>query len=151
MALDVETPDPPRLDDPLDPGDYEALDEPAEWTGDDYRREELAGFLRDGAWQDAFEEWSEHTQLTEAEFEAVVDLGLIPQFDFYWNPAAEDVGYRAPTLPDPLPAPYDDRFDTADRDAVDAELDDLGRVASEVLETDYIHRNGGEFGFFSEE
>jgi hypothetical protein len=150
MALDVETPDPPTLDDPRDPGDYDALDEPEEWIGDDYRREELAGLLREGAWHDGFAEWSDHTQLTEGEFRVVTDLGLVEEFDFYWNPAAEDVGYRAPTLPDDPPAPYDD-LDTEDRSVIDEELDALGRTVSEVLETDYIHRSGEEFGFFSEE
>jgi hypothetical protein len=37
-TLDVETPDPPRLRGPQDPGEYDAVDEPDEWTGDESPR-----------------------------------------------------------------------------------------------------------------
>jgi hypothetical protein len=55
-TLDVETSDPPRLRGPQDPGEYEAVDESDEWTGDESPREALAAFLEKGAWADAFDE-----------------------------------------------------------------------------------------------
>jgi hypothetical protein len=149
-TLDVETPDPPRLRGPQDPGEYEAVDEPDEWTGDESPGEALAAFLEEGAWADAFDEWSGYTALTEVEFEVVRELGLFQAFDVSWNAAAVDVGYRPPELPDDLPAPQgetDEEFDVA---AIEQELDALGRSVSEVLETDYIHRVDDDYGFFAD-
>lgn len=148
MTLDVEVPDPPSLHGPQDPGDYDAVDEPEDWTGDDFRREALADFLREGAWEDGFDEWREQTYISEDEFRLVLDLGMIDEFDFYWNPSAEDVGYRAPTLADDRPVSRGESLEEIDTDGIEEELDDLGRTVSEVLENDYIHRDGGEFGFF---
>ena len=154
MGLDVDTPDPPSLSDPQDVGDYDAVEETDERVGDDYRREELAGALEDGAWKRAFEEWSDHTLLTAEEYELVVALGLVEELDFYWNPASEDVGYRVPAVPShrELPSPYDERFEEGDLDGVEEELDGLARTVTEVLETQYVRLDEtDEFGFFSEE
>jgi hypothetical protein len=145
MVLDAEVPDPPSLRGPQSRGEYEAIDMTDQEPTDDYRREELEGVLRDGAWQDAFEEWAEHTHLTDAEFEGAVELGLIERFDLYWDPATDDVGYRAPTLNGEEREAFDDP------DGVDAELDSLGRVVSETLENDYLLRDENDFGFFADD
>lgn len=147
MTLDVETPDPPTLHGPQDPNDYDAVDEPEDGMDDDSARRALAEFLREGAWEDAFDDWSDRTYLTEEEFQVVLDRGLLDEFDFYWNPAAEDVGYRAPAVPADLSETDDGPLEKGD---VEEELDDLGRTVSEVLENDYVHRSGDEFGFFSD-
>jgi hypothetical protein len=144
MTLDVEIPDPPTLSGPQDPGDYDAVDEPEEWTGDDTRREALSDFLKAGAWEDAFDEWAADTYMAEDEFQTVLEFGLIEEFDFYWNQSAEDVGYRAPTVPDDA---AHDGLDEDDVEDIEEELDSLGRTVSEVLENDYILRNGSEFGY----
>jgi hypothetical protein len=52
MTLDVEVPDPPSLRRPQSRGEYEAIDMTDREPTDDHRREELEGFLREGAWQD---------------------------------------------------------------------------------------------------
>lgn len=152
MSLDVETPDPPTLHGPGDPGEYDAVDDPDEWTGATAPREALADFLEAGAWEDAFDEWCQETYLTEAEFRLVVDAGLIDEFDFFWNEAAEDVGYRAPSVPDDLGDWTDEGIEgeAIDVRGIDGELDDLGRTVSEVLENEYISRTGEEFGFFAD-
>ncbi|MDS0474271.1 hypothetical protein [Natrinema sp. 1APR25-10V2] len=146
MTLDVETPEPPTLRGPQDPGDYDAVDEPDERTGDSTRRENLADFLEAGAWEDAFDEWAADTYMNESEFRAVRELGLLEELDFYWNPSAEDVGYRVPTVPEDLTTQYDD-IDEGEVEDVQDELAELGRTVSEVLENDYIHRDGEEFGY----
>lgn len=146
MALDVETPAPPTLHGSGNVGDYDAVDEPDERTGDTVRREALADFLEGGAWEDAFQEWARDTYLTETEFQAVLELGLIDEFDFYWNQSAEDVGYRAPEVPADSLADRDG-VDEDDVESIEEELDSLGWTVSEVLETDYIHRDGEEFGY----
>lgn len=150
MTLDVEPPEPPSLRDPQDRGDYEAIDMRDQQPTDDYRRETIAGFLAEGAWRDAFDEWAEHTYLTDAEFAIVLDLELIDGYDFYWDPASDDVGYRSPTLPEDVLDEYGS-LEAADVEAIDGELDALGRVVSEVLENDYVLRDEGEaFGFFAD-
>ena len=145
MVLDVEAPDPPSLRGPQSRGEYDAIDMTDREPTDDYRREELAGVLRDGAWQDAFEEWAGQTLLTDAEFGTVRELGLLERLDLYWDPSTDDVGYRAPTLSD------DERGAFDDPDGIDAELDSLGRVLSETLENDYLLRDEDEFGFFADD
>ena len=143
MALDVDVPPPPTLRDPRDPGEYESVGETDE-AGDDYRREELATFLREGAWEDAFAEWAEHTYLTEGEFQAVLDADLIDGIDLYWDPAAGEVGYRTPELPEGA------GLDGIDTEALAEEIDALARVVSDLLETEYVGREGDEFGFFAD-
>jgi hypothetical protein len=67
MALDVAVPEPPDLANRGLPSEFagvedvEAVDDVAA-----LRREELDAVLRDGAWREAFEEWAEYTDLTEA-------------------------------------------------------------------------------------
>ncbi|WP_244256853.1 hypothetical protein [Halomicrobium sp. IBSBa] len=146
MVLDVPTPDPPSLRGPQTRGDYEAIDNEIVDTSDDYRRQEVEGFLRAGAWQDAFEEWTTSAGLSTAEFAVVERLDLIEAFDFYWDPASDEVGYRAPELPDDAA----DEFALDDPDGIDMALDSLGRIVSEVLENDYVLRDD-DFGFFDDE
>ncbi len=143
MGLDVDTPDPPPLWGPQQPGDYEAVEE-LDDPSDDQRREELATFLEEGAWADGFDEWAAHTQLDEPEFEAAREAGLIEALDFYWEPASGDVGYRSPTV-ESLPGDLDDH--AAER--VEEELDDLAHAVSARLE-EYVDRVGDEFGFFAD-
>jgi hypothetical protein len=145
MTLDVEVPDPPSLRGPQSRGEYDAIDTNDEELTDDYRREELRGVLGEGAWRDAFEEWAEHTLLTNAEFGTVRELGLLDRLDLYWEPSDDEVGYRAPTLS------ADEREAFDDPDGIEAELDSLGRVLSEVLENDYLLRDEDEFGFFADD
>jgi hypothetical protein len=146
MSLDVEIPDPPPLYGPQSRGDYASVDMADERVEDDYRREEIASFLADGAWQDAFEEWAEETFLTDTEFESILEFGLIEQFDFYWNPNTDDVGYQAPTLTTAQRRELDD-----DAQDLDAELDSLGRIVTETLENDYLLRDEETVGFFADE
>ena len=151
MALDVEIPDPPSLSGPQSRGTYEAIDMTDVEPSDDYRRETIATMLAEGAWAAAFEEWADHTYLSEAEFDVVATLELFEDYDFYWDPAADEVGFRAPSLPATLPAPFDERFDQGDREGIAEELDALGRVVTERLESDYLLRDEEDFGFFADD
>ena len=151
MTLDVEIPEPPTLSGPQDPGDYDSVVEIETHPGEQPERDTLATALEAGAWDEAFDDWRQDTYLSEEQFRAVLDLGLIEAFDFYLNPSAGDVGYRAPAVPDDLPAPHDETFGRSDRQDVEEALDDLGRTVSEVLENDYLVRTGEEFGFHFDE
>jgi len=136
MGLDVDIPDPPELEE-FDPNEYED----AEVVGDtDFRRDEIEGFLRDGAWERAFEEWRAHTDLDPEEYDIVTDLGLIAQFDFFWDSHADRVGYHAPGLPEDWKErdvhPDLDSWGTVS--SINAELTELGQIVCDVLKDDYI-------------
>jgi len=145
MALDVPVPDPPSLSGPQTRGEYEAIDNEIVDTGDDYRREEVEGFLEQGAWQDAFEAWTDQVGMSATDFAVVEEHELIDAFDFYWDPATDEVGYRAPSLPDDAADVIEDPGE------IDMELDSLGRIVSEVLENDYLPRDEEDFGFFADD
>ncbi|SHG80710.1 hypothetical protein [Halobaculum gomorrense] len=149
MTLDVDVSDPPSLRGPRSRGEYDAVDAGEDESGDDYRRETIQTALHDGAWGDAFAEWADSTYLSVEEFETVGRLGLFGEFDFYWDPAGDEVGYRAPSIPEADREVFPDRG----ADGVDEELDDLGRAISEMLESDYLRRDeeDDESDFFAEE
>lgn len=150
VSLDDDIPDPPSLRGPQPRTEYEATGASQDDSGgDDYRREAIAEFLHEGAWAEAFGEWADATSLTAAEFDPVVDLGLIDEFDFYWDPSTDDVGFVAPTVPEEARAD----FDRDDVEEIEGELDTLGRIVTEVLENDYLLRDDADeqFGFFAEE
>ncbi|MFC7007080.1 hypothetical protein [Halalkalicoccus salilacus] len=136
MSLDVETPEPPELRE-VDPSEYED----ATVVGDtDYRREELEEFLRDGAWDRAWDEWAAHTDVDEDEFAIVRDLEMIRQFDFFWDGFAERVGYHAPGIPEDWKErdlhPELDSWSTVS--AINAGLTELGQIVCDVLKEEYI-------------
>lgn len=136
MTLDAEAPEPPELQE-TNPNEYED----AEVIGDtDYRREEIEDFLQEGAWERAFDEWAEETDLDDEEFQIVLDLGLLERFDFFWDSHADRVGYHAPGLPEDWKErdlhPDIDTWGTVS--AINAGLTELGQVVCDVLKDDYI-------------
>ncbi|WP_336344760.1 hypothetical protein [Halalkalicoccus ordinarius] len=136
MSLNVEMPEPPELRE-IDPAEYDD----AEVVGDtDYRRDELEGFLRDGAWDQAWDEWAAHTDVDEEEFAIVRDLELIRRFDFFWDAFAERVGYHAPGLPEDWKErdlhPELDSWSTVS--SINAGMTELGQIVCDVLKDEYI-------------
>ncbi|MFB6160323.1 MAG: hypothetical protein ABEJ61_04000 [Haloferacaceae archaeon] len=136
MALSVDPPAPPELED-RDPNEYEDADV----VGDtDYKREEIASLLRDGAWEDAFEEWASHTKLDEESFRIVTDLDLVQQYDFFWDSFAGRVGYHAPGISED----WKERNYHPDLDSwgtvsgINAALTELGQTVCDVLKDEYI-------------
>lgn len=126
MGLAVDAPTPPDLTNrplpsAIDPADV--LDS----TGD-LRREELEQALRDGAWDDAFEDWTEDTDLNESEYRAILDAGLIETLDFYWDPYDGGVEFELPSVSERL----------ADRSKLaglaESELTDLGEAVTKRLD-----------------
>lgn len=137
MALDIATPDPPTLQGTPDPEEYDDVEVVAET---DYRRDELESFLHEGAWEEAFDEWSDSTQVTEPEFAIIDELGLIERFDFFWDDFADRVGYHAPGLPEDWREreihPDLDSWGTVS--SINAGLTELGQLVCEILKSEYI-------------
>ena len=136
MTLDVETPPPPELEQ-IDPNEYDDADV----VGDtDYKRDEIEALLRDGAWAEAFAEWAADTGMDEREFDIVTDLGMLRQFDFFWDSFAERVGYHAPGVPEDWKErdlhPDLDSWGTVS--AINAGLTELGQIVCETLKEEYI-------------
>jgi hypothetical protein len=136
MTIDVDPPDPPELD-TVDPNEYED----AQVVDDtDYRRDEIEQYLRDGAWDRAFENWAADTAMSAEDYGVVVDLDLMERFDFFWDSYAERVGYHAPGLPEDWKQrdihPDLDSWGTVS--AINAGLTELGQEVCDVLKDDYI-------------
>ena len=137
MSLDVDTPEPPELEGNTDVQEYDDVDV---YSNDDYRRDELGEFLRDGAWDQAFAEWSEHTDVTGEEYDIVRDLDMLREFDFFWDDFAGRVGYHAPGIPeDWQERDYHPDIDSWNAvSSINAGLTELGQIVCDVLESDYI-------------
>jgi hypothetical protein len=137
MTLSVSTPDPPGLQNSVDPSEYED----AEVIGDtDYRREEIEELLIHGAWDDAFSSWSAETSMTRTEWKIVMDLNLLSQFDFFWDDFADRVGYHAPGLPEDWKERnlHDALESWKTVSSINAGLTELGQLTCEILKSDYI-------------
>jgi len=136
MTLDVEIPSPPELSTAMDIDEYDDVDV----DGEEYRREDLEELLHDGAWEEAFTTWADETDIDEAEFAIVRDLGLLEEFDFFWDDFADRVGYHAPGIPEN----WRERDVHPDLDSwgavsgINAALTELGQLVCEVLKADYI-------------
>lgn len=137
MTLDVLPPDPPSLSTNVDISEYDDV----ETIGDgDYHRDDLQGFLEDGAWERAFDEWSEQTDLEETEWRIVEDLGLVQEYDFFWDNFVDRVGYHTPGIPEDWRErdlhPDLDSWNTVSM--INAGLAELGRTVSDLLKDDYV-------------
>jgi len=135
MSLDVEIPPPPELES-IDPNEYED----AEVAGDEYHREDLEQFLREGAWADAFEAWAADAQVTREEWAVVLDLEMLEHFDFFWDDFADRVGYHAPGLPEDWKerSLHPELTSWSQVSSINAGLTELGQTTCDVLEADYI-------------
>jgi hypothetical protein len=135
MVLDVESPDPPDLTNRGLPSDLDIAELPG--NSNDLRREELETVLREGAWNEAFQEWAAYTDLTEGEYRTLQDHGLLQALDFYWDPVDEQLRFEVPELPG--------EFDREDLAAMaQAELTDLGHTVVEMIEDAYTDWGGME-------
>ncbi|WP_256290013.1 hypothetical protein [Halobellus inordinatus] len=128
MALDIDTPTPPDLTNRPLPSTFDSEElEDAE----ELRRAELEEVLRDGAWNEAFEEWDEYTDLSDSEVRSLQDAGVFEQLDFYWDPIDATFRFEVPSLPPEL---ADEELATY----ATTELTDLGQTVIELLADAYL-------------
>ncbi|WP_435154348.1 hypothetical protein [Haladaptatus sp. DFWS20] len=137
MGLNVSAPDAPTLRPEADVQEYDDVSVHGETN---YRKEELETFLHEGAWEESFNQWAEHTDLEEREFETALDLNLFDEFDFFWDDFADRVGYHAPGIPEDWKErkihPNIDSWNAVS--SINASLTELGQVVCDVLEADYV-------------
>ncbi|KZN23873.1 hypothetical protein A4G99_13610 [Haladaptatus sp. R4] len=137
MGLDVPAPDPPTLQAETDVQEYDDVSVAGER---DYHRDELEDFLREGAWEESFDQWAEHTDLEEREFETALELDLFSEFDFFWDDFANRVGYHAPGIPEDWKVrdihPDIDSWNAVS--SINASLTELGQVVCDVLAENYV-------------
>jgi len=135
MSLDVEPPEPPTLQS-VDPNEYDD----ATVESDEYHREELEQFLREGAWAEAFEQWAATARLDKAEWRVVEELGLVERFDFFWDDFADRVGYHAPGLPEDWKERelHVDLESWGQVSGINAGLTELGQTVCDVLKEEYV-------------
>jgi hypothetical protein len=139
MALDVAVPEPPDLSNRGKPRDFEVQEETL--GSEDFYREDIEDLLQEGAWSEGFNEWTESTDLDEAQVRIVDDFGLFQTFDFYWDPTDDRLRFDAPTLPDDWrERDATESLDSGTVSMIDAALQDLGRAVYETL-ADYLERN----------
>lgn len=133
MSFTPEPPAPPSLN-------TAGGDDTTSVADADYRREELATLLDDGAWEDAFTAWAADSSLSATQWQVIRDLDLIDQFDFFWDDVADRVGYHAPGLPENWREqnlhPELDSWGAVS--GINAELTELGQLVCDVLKDDYI-------------
>ena len=136
MPLDVAPPTPPELNE-VDPNEYEDAQVAADA---DYHRAELGEFLREGAWEEAFDRWAARASVSESEWEIALDLDLVSRFDFFWDDFADRVGYHAPGIPEDWKErelhPALDSW--AQVSSINAGLTELGQEVCDVLKDEYI-------------
>lgn len=137
MDLSRKRPSPPSLREGKDAADYDD----AEVSGtDEYHRAELRSYLEDGAWEEAWDRWADHTDLSEAEFSVIEELDLLEDFDFFWDDFANRVGYHAPGIPEDWKhREYHDQLTSWEQVSnINASLTELGQIVSDVLKDDYV-------------
>lgn len=134
--LDVEVPEPPELVTGMDVSEYDDV----EVVGDEYRREELSQYLEDGAWREAFLEWASETEVTEETWKVVIDLELIPRFDFFWDSFAQRVGFHAPGIQQDWKERrlHPELTSWGQVSAINAGLTEFGQLVCDILKDDYI-------------
>ncbi len=137
MALDVPVPDRPDLSNRGVPSEFEEIREVGPEA--DLRREELESVLREGAWQEAFDEWASYTDLSESEFDTAREYGLFRQFDFFWDSRERRLRFDPPRIPDDIDDSTRPGSMTQEtRTTINTALEEFGRTVLEVLVSAYL-------------
>lgn len=87
-------------------------------------------------WEDALEDWRD--ELEEADIELVERIGLLDEYEFFWDAEFDRVGYEAPSLPkDWKTRDYADDVDSwAQVSRINVAMSDLGQELRERVEDD---------------
>ncbi len=135
MTLDIDPPEPPTL--------------VVSSTGDDeYRRQEIQEHLGAGAWEEAFERWSQETSIQSDAYQIAIELELFDRFDFFWDQFANRVGYAAPGIPDDWDRAeyHEDLTSWRQASSINAGLAELGQIVCDILKDEYLDWEEEDWG-----
>ncbi|MFP4633136.1 MAG: hypothetical protein ACOCT0_00575 [Halobacteriota archaeon] len=91
--------------------------------------------LVDEVWGDAVESWVDD-ELEDGDMEAVEQLGLLDEFEFFWDADVDRVGYESPAIPRDWKNEHDDVLDSwAQVSRLNVALDGLGQRVRERVES----------------
>lgn len=130
MDDDFTVPEPPDVTNRTVPAGIDDHDVELE----DLRRGEIETALRNGAWQEGFEEWAEYADVDEADLDVVYDAGLFAEFDFFYDPVGDTVRASPPALP----TEWVEETDSSTVATVRTALDDLGEMVADRLARTYL-------------
>ncbi|MDZ7689416.1 MAG: hypothetical protein U5J64_12035 [Halobacteriales archaeon] len=87
-------------------------------------------------WDDALAEWRD--ELEPADVELVEEIGLLDEYEFFWDDAFDRVGYEAPSVPkDWKTRDYADDIESwAQVSRINVAMSDLGQALRERVEDD---------------
>lgn len=87
-------------------------------------------------WEDALEDWRE--ELEPSDVSLVERVGLLEDYEFFWDDSFDRVGYEAPSLPsDWKTAEYADEVESwAQVSRINTAMSDLGQEIRERVEDD---------------
>ena len=87
-------------------------------------------------WEDALEDWRD--ELEESDIELVERIGLLDEYEFFWDAEFDRVGYEAPSLPkDWKTRDYAEDVDSwAQVSRINVAMSDLGQELRERVEDD---------------
>ena len=115
----------------------ESVDSSDESVLDD---ETVHRYLEDGVWSRSLEEWRKESKLGETDMELVEELGLIEEFEFFWDDDFDRVGYEAPSIPkDWKSQEYSDAIKSWGQvSKINMAMSELGEKAREIIETEKL-------------
>jgi len=139
MTLDVDPPEPPTLV-PV------GTEDGGTGADDDYLREQIQSHLEAGAWEEAFSQWADTTDMDVDEFAIAIDLDLFERFDFFWDEFAQRVGYGAPGIPEDWKERqyHDDLATWGQVSSINASMTELGQIVCDILKDDYLDVESSE-------
>jgi len=87
-------------------------------------------------WEDALADWRD--ELEQADIELVEEIGLLGEYEFFWDAEFDRVGYEAPSLPkDWKTRDYADNVGSwAQVSRINVAMSDLGQALRERVEDD---------------
>ncbi|MFB6284030.1 MAG: hypothetical protein ABEK59_08895 [Halobacteria archaeon] len=118
-----------------------SIDEARESTeGPDLDDETVRDYLRDGVWERSIQEWRDESNLDGDDTELVEELGLIEEFEFFWDADFDRVGYEAPSIPkDWKSEDYADEVKSWGQvSKINMAMSELGEKAREIIETEKL-------------
>ncbi|MDY6764095.1 MAG: hypothetical protein SV377_00135 [Halobacteria archaeon] len=96
--------------------------------------------LEEGAWEEALDEWKRTSNLTDEDLELIKELGLLEEYEFFWDPHVGRVGFESSSIPKNWKSQdYADKIKSWGQvSKINMALSDLGDIGRRILEEEYL-------------